>query len=209
MLWNHDWYEFFFYYNSSCLQKVGVVKRLMSGAVVKKNSCQFARKSKTLAAHRVVSQTWNRTKIFLDPTGNALQYMNIGWISQNEHFARKYHKEGIVFFPKWANGLPGVIVAIPEYGQVHYIWTNASITTGMLSGWRPIMQNVDVFRCRSLNKLLKNILYADDLGYIDTLKRSFLWVSGSSKEMFRAVKRHALWHGWNERHFDTFAPKRI
>ena len=65
------------------------------------------------------------------------------------------------------------------------------------------------FRCRSLNKLLKNILYADDLGYIDTLERSFLWVSGSSKEMFRAVKRHALWHGWNERHFDTFAPKRI
>ena len=41
----------------------------------------------------------NRTEICLDPTRNALQY---------GYFPRKYHKVGVVFSPRWANGLPGV-----------------------------------------------------------------------------------------------------
>ena len=57
-----------FYYISSCLHILGIVKI----------SCQFPRPSKTSEARRVVSQPLNQTEICLDPIRNALQYMSIG-----------------------------------------------------------------------------------------------------------------------------------
>ena len=53
-------------------------------------------------------ETINRTEIYLDPTRNVLQHILIGWISQNEHFPRKYHRWALYFsqggrrcYPVW------------------------------------------------------------------------------------------------------------
>ena len=50
--------------------------------------------------HQVISQTYNRTKICLDPSGYALQFINIVLISQNEHFWCKHQKGWVMFFSK-------------------------------------------------------------------------------------------------------------
>ena len=100
--------EMKFQYSRSCLHRVGVVQVWY----------QFARSSKTLEARRVVSQTQNKTEKFLDATRNALQYIPIGWISQNGHFLVNITRWAL-YLPEVGEWLPGVIYL---YKVKHSAW---------------------------------------------------------------------------------------
>ena len=83
----------------------------------------------------MVSQSSNRTEICLDPTGNAIQYINIDEISVNDHFPHKYQNVGVVFFAGGRMGYPARRDPSHKFPNVLDISHNAPYVHISVTNW--------------------------------------------------------------------------
>ena len=134
-----------FYYNSSCLHRVGVVKSLVSiCTVVQANHCRYAAWFHYIKSNQNMSRS----------TRNALQYMSITWIIQNGHFPDKYDKMGVLFSQCGRMGYPMWTISPLKWihGQICECSWFPTLNQHISYGQNGRLFADDIFRCILLMK---------------------------------------------------------